>query len=91
MRLGNIVSLTAETRGRLMPGLSYLFYVKTLDGRTRTITFRAEAAQTTRNGFTISLDMNDLGPVPVVGFAAEVKEGVTLDRTGWRFIVLQAR
>ncbi len=91
MRLGNIVSLTAKTRGRLLPGLSYMFYVKTLDGHTRTITFRAEDALAARNGFTISLDMNELGPVPVVGFAAEVKEGVTLDRTGWRFIVLQAR
>jgi LmbE family N-acetylglucosaminyl deacetylase len=91
MRLGNIVWLTAETRGRLLPGLSYLLYVKTMDGRTRTITFRADDALTTRNGFTVSLNMNELGPVPVVGVAAEVKEGATLDRTGWRFVVLQVK
>jgi LmbE family N-acetylglucosaminyl deacetylase/glycosyltransferase involved in cell wall biosynthesis len=90
-RLGDTVWLTAETRGRLLPGLDYLIDIKTLDGHTRTIKYRAEDLLGGSRGFTVSLDMNELGPLPVVGFSAEVKKGMTLDRTGWRFIVLLAR
>jgi LmbE family N-acetylglucosaminyl deacetylase len=90
-RLGDTVWLTAETRGRLLPGLDYTIDLKTLDGHTRTISYRAEDLLRGSKGYTVSLDINELGPVPVVGFAAEVKEGATFDRTGWRFIVLQAR
>jgi hypothetical protein len=88
-RLGNQLILTANTRGRLLPGLHYRILVKSPGGVT-TI-YNQNSAQVTLTSRSISahIDLAEMDDPAFLGFEAEVREGVALDRTGWSFASLQ--
>ena len=88
-RLGSYVWLTAETRSPLFAGLSYRITVKLPDGRTRVATWPGLAQRSGPDEFTTQLNLDDLGHPALIGFAAEVRQGVTLDWTGWHFVRLR--
>lgn len=88
-RRGNQLTLSANTRGALLRELRYKLMVKLPDGRTLVFSYPGSAIRTGSNTFSANLNLSDLGNTQVLGFAAEVQEGVTLDRTGWHFIILK--
>jgi len=88
-RLDNLLWLTAETRQPLFPGLRYRLLVKLPNGETRSATWPGSAIRTGRSTFTFQLDLAEIGDPEVLGFAAEVRQGATLDRTSWHFVTLQ--
>ena len=88
-RLGDQLTLSASTRGALLRELDYKLMVKLLDGRTLVYIYPGTAVRSGSNTFSVTLNLSDLGNTQVLGFAAEVQEGVTLDRTGWHFVILQ--
>jgi hypothetical protein len=82
--------LTAQTRGRLIPGLDYRILIKLPDGQTWRVTWPARAKRLDRRSFRTHLNLAQVGYPPVLGFAVEVVQQTTLDRTGWHFVILQA-
>lgn len=88
-RVGDNLWLTADVRGPLIAGLRYRLIVKLPDGQTRTFTWPGDAVRSGRSTFTALLSLEALGQPPVLAFAAEIKQGATLDRTGWHFVILR--
>ena len=88
-RVGNQLTLAASTRGSLQPEFYYKLMVKLPDGRTLTSSYPGLALRSARNTFSLSLNLSDLGYPQVLGFAAEIENSATLDRTGWHFVILQ--
>ena len=88
-RVGDYVWLTADARSPLFSGLRYRITVKLPDGRTRVVTWPGLAQRSGRNQFTAQLNLDDLGHPALISFAAEVRQGVTLDWTGWHFVRLR--
>jgi LmbE family N-acetylglucosaminyl deacetylase len=88
-RLGDYLWLSADTRNRLFAGLRYRMTVKLPDGRTRVLTWPGTAPLADPNQFTASLNLAELGHPTLIGFAAEVRQGATLDWTGWHFARLR--
>jgi hypothetical protein len=90
-RLGSYLWLTAETRSPLLPGLKYRLRVKLSDGKTKVVTWPGSAIRTGSSTFSIQLNLDEISDVYALGFAADVHQGMTLDRTGWHFMVLKDR
>ncbi len=88
-RLGNTLLLTADVRGRLLPGLTYRIWLKTPDGNTYSFDLRDSQVSPYFSSFTAQVDISEIGDPSVLGIAAEVRRGVTLDRTGWSFLILR--
>jgi LmbE family N-acetylglucosaminyl deacetylase len=88
-RLGDYLWLTGETRSRLFSGLSYRITIKLPDGQTRIVTWPGAAIRSGPNRLTALLNLEELGRPALVGFAAEVRQGATLDWTGWHFVRLR--
>jgi hypothetical protein len=88
-RVGSYLWLTAETRSPLFAGLNYQITVKLPDGRTRVLTWPGLAQRSGSDQFTAQLNLDDLGHPALIGFAAEVRQGVTLDWTDWHFVRLR--
>lgn len=88
-RLGNQLVITLETRGNRIPSLNYRIYAKTPDGETYTYLQTSPESILTRRTFSVRLDLAELDHPPVIAFAADVSQGVTLDRTGWHFLELK--
>jgi LmbE family N-acetylglucosaminyl deacetylase/glycosyltransferase involved in cell wall biosynthesis len=88
-RLGDKVFLTADTRGVLIPGFQYRILIKLPDGTNRTYFTHSPEMTLTRSSFMVQLDMQELGDPPVLGFSADILQGVTMDRTGWYFVLLR--
>ena len=90
-RLGSHLWLTAETRSPLLPGLKYRLRVKLSDGETRVVTWPGSAIRTGSSTYSLQINLDDISNVYALGFAADVQQGMTLDRTGWHFMVLRDR
>jgi len=90
-RVGSLLWLTAETRSPLLPGLKYRLRVKLSDGETRVVTWPGSAIRTGRSTYSLQINLDDISNVYALGFAADVQQGMTLDRTGWHFMVLRDR
>jgi LmbE family N-acetylglucosaminyl deacetylase len=90
-RLGSLIWLTAETRSSLLPGLKYRLHVKLSNGETKDFTWPGSAIRTGRSTFSMKINLEDLPDVIGLGFMADIQQGVILDRTGWRFMVLRDR
>jgi LmbE family N-acetylglucosaminyl deacetylase len=90
-RLGSRLWLTAQTRSPLLPGLKYRLRVKLSDGETRTVTWPGSAIRTGSSTYSFQINLDEISNVYALGFAADVQQGMTLDRTGWRFMVLRDR
>jgi LmbE family N-acetylglucosaminyl deacetylase len=88
-RLGNRLWLMAETRGSLLPGLRYRLLLKLPDGRTEAISWPGQAKRLGNSIFSAHIELDTLGNPQVLGFAAEIRQQVTLDQTAWRFLVLR--
>lgn len=88
-RLDNQLWLTAETRRPLFPGLRYRLLVKLPSGETLTADWPGSATRTGPASFTMQLNLDEIGDPDVMGFAADVQQGATLDRTGWHFAILR--
>jgi LmbE family N-acetylglucosaminyl deacetylase len=88
-RLGNRLWLMAETRGSLLPGLRYRLLIKLPDGRTEAISWPGQAQRLSRSIFSAHIDLDTLDNPQVLGFAAEIRQQVTLDQTAWRFMILR--
>jgi LmbE family N-acetylglucosaminyl deacetylase/glycosyltransferase involved in cell wall biosynthesis len=88
-RLGNQLVLTVETRGSRIPSFQYRIFIKTPDGETLTFTKHSPESILTRKTFSVRIDLADLDNPPVIAFAADVVQRVTLDRTGWHFLELK--
>lgn len=88
-RLDDVLWLTAQTRGRLIPGLNYRILIKFPDGQTERVTWPGRAERLDRRTFRTHLDLAQVGYPSVLGFAVEVAQQTTLDRTGWHFVILQ--
>jgi LmbE family N-acetylglucosaminyl deacetylase len=87
-RLGDELWLLAETDGPFLPGLRYRILVKLPDGQTLVFTWPFAGDRLSDTIFMVHLHLSELGDPPVLGFAAEVQQRVTLDRTSWRFLSL---
>ena len=90
-RLGSHLWLTAETRSPLLPGLKYRLRVKLSDGETKVVTWPGSAIRTGSSAYSLQINLDDISNVYALGFAADVQQGMTLDRTGWHFMVLRDR
>lgn len=88
-RLGDTLLLTADTRGRLLPGLTYRIVLKTPQGKTYTYSLKDAQMSRYFSSFTAQVNLPDLDNPAVLGIAAEVRQGVVLDRTGWSFLILR--
>ncbi len=89
VRLGDTLWLTMMTRGRLLPGLNYVISLKTTDGKTHKVTIAPTPKFLLDHSFTYQVNLADLGNPDVLGFEAEVQQGVVLDRSAWHFIILR--
>ena len=87
-RFGNQLIITADTRGKLVPGLQYRILLKTPDGNTHGYTLKSSEVSSYFSSFRAQIDLLEVGAPPVLGFAAEVSKGAVLDRTGWGFVIL---
>jgi hypothetical protein len=81
--------LTAETRGHLLPGLHYRIFTKTPDGDTQVMSYATNSSIFGGKSFTAQLNLSEIGNPLVIIFAADVQQGVTLDRTSWHIIILR--
>jgi len=90
-RLDNLLWLTAETRHSLFRGIRYTLMVKLPNGDTLTAAWPGDAVRLSRNTFTFPLNLDEIGDPDVLGFAAEVRQGVVLDHSAWHFITLHNR
>ncbi len=88
-RFGDGLWLMAQTEGPLLPGLQYRILIKLPDGHSEVLTWPGTGQRLGASTFIVHLDLNELDDPQVVGFAAEVRQQVTLDRTGWRFLILR--
>lgn len=88
-RLNDDLWLTARTRGPLLPGLHYRLLIKFPDGRTGVFTWPGLAERLDRTSFGLHLNLSQMGDPPVLGFAVEVRQQATLDRSGWHFVILR--
>jgi LmbE family N-acetylglucosaminyl deacetylase len=88
-RLGDQLILTADARGPLIPGLQYRILIKTPEGRTTIYIHNESGRFSLKRSFTAHIDLAELGNPGVISFAADVQQGLTLERTGWYFIELQ--
>lgn len=88
-RLGNQLSLTVNARGLLIPGLQYRILVKTPEGQTYIYKYYEPNRVSFKRSFTVLIDLEALGNPGVLSFAADVQQGITIERTGWYFIELQ--
>lgn len=95
-RVDNLLWLTAETRHALFPGVRYTLMVKLPNGDTLTATWPGNASRLSANTFTFPLNLDEIDnqeaeeetPLSMLAFAAEVRQGIVLDRTAWHFIML---
>jgi len=88
-RLSDVLFLKAETRGTLMAGMQYRILIKTSDGDTIVYTPNNSEMILGARSFSIIIHLEELGEPEVLGFAAEVHNGITLDRSGWNLVVLR--
>jgi LmbE family N-acetylglucosaminyl deacetylase len=88
VRAANHVWLTVATRGALVPGLHYAILVKAPNGRSLRLQFPGQAVRTGRARLTAAVDLDALGKPAVLAVQAEVRNGATLDRSGWYLIGL---
>ena len=88
-RLGDHLLLTANTRGKLLPGLQYRILVKTPSGETKIIKHKNPDTLPGRSSFSAKINLEELGDPNMLAFAAEVQQGLTMDRTGWYFLELK--
>lgn len=88
-RLGDILLVTADTRGRMIPGLKYRIMIKTPDGSTSIYNHEFEDRFINTRSFSAKIDLAGLGNPSVLAVAADIQQGMTLDRTGWYFIELK--
>lgn len=88
-RLSDVLVLKADTRGKLVAGMQYRILIKTSDGDTRVYTPNSSEMVLGASSFSVIIHLDDLGEPEVLGFAAEVRNGITLDRSGWNFVVLR--
>jgi LmbE family N-acetylglucosaminyl deacetylase len=89
VRLGNQLVLTVETRGTRIPTFNYRIYIKTPDGETYTFNQNSPESILTRSTFSVRIDLAEFENPPVLAFAADVTQRVTIDRTGWHFLELK--
>jgi hypothetical protein len=85
-RLGDILFLTVEARGNLIPGLQYRILVKTPEGKTEVFTYTPGNKLIPGRSFLAQLDLAQLGNPPVVAFSADVQRQFLIERTGWYFL-----
>ena len=87
-RLGNTLLLTVDTRGQIGSKLHYRILLKFSDGSTRLLTSRIPEVNMKSTSITTKIDLSEISDPPLLAFAADVSQGVTLDRTGWYFVHL---
>jgi LmbE family N-acetylglucosaminyl deacetylase len=85
-RVGDQLILTANARGKLIPGLKYRIMVKTPDGRTYNFWHTGEGQFIAPRSFSARIDLSELEDPGVLAFAADVQQRITFERTGWYFI-----
>jgi LmbE family N-acetylglucosaminyl deacetylase len=86
---GGQVWVTAHTRAPLARAFRYRLLVKLPAGQTETAQWPGDAVRTGRAAFSFPVDLEAAHDPAVLGFAAEVRRGRTLDRTGWHFVTLR--
>lgn len=89
-RAGDHLSITARSRWRLSPSFRYRVLLKTPDGRTLVYPTLPTRAARRRGTFGAEVDLAALGHPAVVGVMAEIRRGVRVDSSGWRFVVLRS-
>ena len=88
-RAGGQVWVTAHTRAPLVRAFRYRLLAKLPTGQTVTARWPGKAVRTGRAAFSFPVNLA-LGDDPaILGFAAEVRRGGAVDRTGWHFVTLQ--
>jgi hypothetical protein len=86
---GDTILLSAYTHGSLLNGLDYQLIVKLPDGRTQVSHWPGSAIRTGLKSYALKVKISELTEPLVLGFAAEVKQGTTLDRSSWHFVILR--
>lgn len=88
-RLGDILCFSAEIRAPVNQKLNYQIRVKLPGGDNLRISQRDERMLFFANDqFGACFNLEDLGNPPAVGFSAETRYGILLDRTAWHFVRL---
>jgi LmbE family N-acetylglucosaminyl deacetylase/glycosyltransferase involved in cell wall biosynthesis len=83
------IQVAAATRGELLPDLHYRIHFKLTDGTTKTCDLALDGLRLGPSTYACALDVSPLQVPTVIGFQAEVDKGVTLDRSGWHFLLLR--
>jgi LmbE family N-acetylglucosaminyl deacetylase len=88
IRIGDTLFMSAEVT-RNTPTLEYRLLVKSPNGETHTFdTYLPGWSQSGRT-FTTPVSLSELGDIPVLGFAAEIREGASTVRSSWYFLIVQ--
>lgn len=91
IRLGDNICFSAGTRGKIQDEISYKILVKLPDGVTIKGKGEKDLLIFPDRFFGACFNLEELGNPNVIGFSAETWGGVTLDRTAWYFVILNAQ
>lgn len=88
-RLGDILCFSTETRAPITQKITYQIRVKLPGGENLRISQRDESMMfISSDQFGACFNLDDLGMPSAIGFSAETRYGILLDRTAWHFIRL---
>ncbi len=88
IRIGDTLFITAEVSGN-PASLEYRLLVKSPDGETHSVDTHLPVWSQSGRTFTTPLSLSELGDIPVLGFAAEIRDGVSTIRSSWYFLIVQ--
>lgn len=87
-RLGDLVCFAAETRGPIAGNMDYRILAKLPDGNIMQISKKEESITFADRHFGACFSLSDLGDPSAIGFAAETRLSLLLDRTAWHFVYI---
>lgn len=87
-RLGDTLSITVLTKGKLIERAQYIIYVKTPDGKTYTYNRSSPGESSTTSAITVNLSLAELGNPLLLFFSAQTRQDIILNNSAWEFVLL---
>lgn len=88
IRIGDTLFVTADVSSGTS-ALEYRLLVKSPNGETHILDSHLPIWSQNGRNFTTPISLSELGDIPVLGFAAEFREGVSIIRSSWYFLIVQ--